>query len=139
MRIGILDKKSTISKAEEKEINEMLRKKIEERFLEADAYFEKSIVQKTKDVYRLKAEFSKLFKEKGVNDLYKSEIEKRQVGDSYEVIKQAFVDGKIKKEEFKGLRKKIERKLKGKVLYADAIVYARNGGVLLLRRSEGGY
>lgn len=135
-KMSILDGRLTICKSEaEKDINKDLKIKIENRFRNYDIDFEKSIIEKTKEVYLLKGKLNNLLKEKEINELFKKELEKSEKEQAFNVIQQAYSEDKISKDKFKQYRKKAEKQLQNKVKYADMIVMNKDGQILLLKRT----
>lgn len=137
VKLFILNNRLDVCKSEEeKEANESVKNRIEQRFMKFDAEFEKSIIDKTKRVYKNKKELSRILKNKEINNIFKAEFEKQKVEKSYDIVERLYKDGDLPKKQFKKLRKNAEKELDKQVHYADAIVTNDNGEVLLLKRRE---
>jgi 8-oxo-dGTP pyrophosphatase MutT (NUDIX family) len=113
-----------------------LQNRLKERHESNISEIKSSILKKTTEYHFLKGELDEILKNKKVNDLFKSETEKYQIGSSYELIKEAFISGIIDRPTFKDARKKAEKKLKNQVHYADMLVFNKKGELLLLQRSS---
>lgn len=113
-----------------------VQNRIKERHESSISEIKSSILSKTTEYHILKGELNEILKNKKVNDLFKSETEKHQIGSSYELIKEAFSSGIIDRPTFKEARKKAEKKLKNQVHYADMLVFNKKGELLLLQRSS---
>lgn len=134
-KINILDKEIKLSKSGDSE-KEDLRKRIEGKLRKQEIEFEKSVLDKTKEIYKNRLELSKLVKDEEIDTLLKSEQELNRIGSSYEIVVQAYSEGKIDKRKFSSIRKETEKKLKSVVHYSDMLVLNKENKLLLLKRNS---